>query len=177
MTSPADARSAPAAPRAPPHLIAPAAASASHCHGAQTTKPERLPKKDTRATTASVGAATSSGAIVGAGQQLLELSLDLARLGPEAAVLLEVRRLPGDVRKLVEPVDGLRRLAHLLSGEANHATDGRPRRRPWRGRRSDDHQLQAVIGPALERLRRTFTNRASYHHFWREHPAFRDPDI
>jgi hypothetical protein len=77
----------------------------------------------------------------------------------------------------VEPVDGLRRLAHLLSGEADHATDGRPSRRPWRGRRSDDHQLQAVLGPALERLRRTFTNRASYHHFWREHPAFCDPDI
>ena len=121
--------------------------------------------------------ASRSGAIVGAGQQLLELSLDLAGLGPEAAVLLEVRRLLGDVRKLVEPVDGLRRLAHLLSGEADHATDGRPSRRPWRGRRSDDHQLQAVLGPALERLRRTFTNRASYHHFWREHPAFRDPGI
>jgi hypothetical protein len=37
--------------------------------------------------------------------------------------------------------------------------DGRPSRRPWRGRRSDDHQLQAVLGPALERPRRTFTNR------------------
>jgi hypothetical protein len=92
-------------------------------------------------------------------------------------VLLEVRRLLGDVRKLVEPVDGLGRLAHLLSGEADHATDGRPSRRPWRGRRSDDHQLQAVLGPALERLRRTFTNRASYQHFWREHPAFCDPGI
>jgi pimeloyl-ACP methyl ester carboxylesterase len=40
-----------------------------------------------------------------------------------------------------------------------------------------DDVLRAVLGPALERLRRTFTNRASYHHFWREHPAFRDPGI
>lgn len=40
-------------------------------------------------------------------------------------MLLEVRRLPGNGRKLVEPVDGLRRLALLLSGEADHATDGR----------------------------------------------------
>jgi 6-phosphogluconate dehydrogenase len=31
--------------------------------------------------------------------------------------------------------------------------------------------------PAPGRLRRTFTNRASYHQFGREHPAFHDPDI
>jgi hypothetical protein len=31
--------------------------------------------------------------------------------------------------------------------------------------------------PAVERLRRMFTNRASYQRSWREHPAFRDPDI
>ena len=126
-------------------------------------------------------------------------------------MLLEVRRLPGDVRKLVEPVDGLRSLAHLLSGEADHATDGRPSRRPWRDRRSDD-QAPAIArraaaiassaaalvpesrssalnttparrlglsqtagpGPALERLRRTFTNRASYHRLERA-PAVHDP--
>jgi hypothetical protein len=40
-----------------------------------------------------------------------------------------------------------------------------------------DDVLHAVLGPALGRLRRTFTNRASYHQFGREHPAFHDPDI
>lgn len=38
-----------------------------------------------------------------------------------------------------------------------------------------DDLLHAVLGPALERLRRTFTDRASYHRFWRAHPAFHDP--
>ena len=32
-----------------------------------------------------------------------------------------------------------------------------------------DNVLHAVLGPALRRLRRTFTNRASYHQFGREH--------
>jgi pimeloyl-ACP methyl ester carboxylesterase len=35
-----------------------------------------------------------------------------------------------------------------------------------------DVVLQAVIGPALDRLRRTFTSREEYRRFWRTHPAF-----
>jgi len=34
--------------------------------------------------------------------------------------------------------------------------------------------LQAVIGPALDRLSMTFPSRAAYHEFWRAHPAFRN---
>jgi pimeloyl-ACP methyl ester carboxylesterase len=33
--------------------------------------------------------------------------------------------------------------------------------------------LQALIGPALERLSMTFPSRAAYQEFWRAHPAFR----
>jgi pimeloyl-ACP methyl ester carboxylesterase len=32
--------------------------------------------------------------------------------------------------------------------------------------------LHAIIGPALDRLRRTFTSREEYRRFWRGHPAF-----
>jgi lipase len=51
---------------------------------------------------------------------------------------------------------------------------------------ADDHGEAAVPTitsskrssvPRSNGLRRTFTNRASYQHFWREHPAFCDPDI
>lgn len=35
-----------------------------------------------------------------------------------------------------------------------------------------DAVVAAVLGPALERLRRTFASREDYHDFWREHPAF-----
>jgi pimeloyl-ACP methyl ester carboxylesterase len=35
-----------------------------------------------------------------------------------------------------------------------------------------DQVLEAVVGPALERLRMTFENRAAYRDFWRRHPAF-----
>ena len=40
-----------------------------------------------------------------------------------------------------------------------------------------DDVLQAVLGPALGRLRRTFTNHASYHRYLRQHPALRDPEF
>ncbi len=35
-----------------------------------------------------------------------------------------------------------------------------------------DTVVAAVLGPALERLRRTFASREEYHDFWRSHPAF-----
>ena len=35
-----------------------------------------------------------------------------------------------------------------------------------------DVVLRAVVGPALDRLRRTFASREEYRAFWREHPAF-----
>jgi lipase len=37
-----------------------------------------------------------------------------------------------------------------------------------------DAIVAAVLGPALERLRRTFPTRDAYHDFWRDHPAFVD---
>ena len=37
-----------------------------------------------------------------------------------------------------------------------------------------DAVIAAVLGPALERLRRTFESREDYHEFWRVHPAFSD---
>lgn len=37
-----------------------------------------------------------------------------------------------------------------------------------------DAVVAAVLGPALERLRRTFRSRMDYHDFWRDHPAFAD---
>lgn len=37
-----------------------------------------------------------------------------------------------------------------------------------------DVVLQATIGPALDRLRRTFASREEYREFWRAHPAFVD---
>lgn len=37
-----------------------------------------------------------------------------------------------------------------------------------------DVVLQRVIGPALDRLDRTFASREEYRAFWREHPAFAD---
>ena len=40
-----------------------------------------------------------------------------------------------------------------------------------------DDVLKAVLGPALERPRRTFTKPRSYHQFRREHPVFHNPDI
>jgi pimeloyl-ACP methyl ester carboxylesterase len=39
-----------------------------------------------------------------------------------------------------------------------------------------DTVIAAVLGPALDRLRRTFSSRAEYYQFWREHPAFVDED-
>lgn len=39
-----------------------------------------------------------------------------------------------------------------------------------------DVVLQRVIGPALDRLDRTFASREEYRAFWREHPAFADAD-
>jgi hypothetical protein len=89
------------------------------------------------------------------------LSLDLAGLRPQAAVLLEVRGLPGSVRKLVESVDGLGRLAHLLAVEADHATDGRRRRRAWRGRRFDDQVAHPRLPTSFGAVARTPTGR--YH--------------
>lgn len=37
-----------------------------------------------------------------------------------------------------------------------------------------DAVVAAVLGPALDRLRRTFPTRDAYHEFWRVHPAFAD---
>lgn len=37
-----------------------------------------------------------------------------------------------------------------------------------------DAVVAAVLGPALERLRRTFRSREDYHDFWRVHPALSD---
>ncbi len=34
-----------------------------------------------------------------------------------------------------------------------------------------EQMAQAVLGPAADRLRRTFADRAAYQQFWREHPA------
>jgi len=36
-----------------------------------------------------------------------------------------------------------------------------------------DAALQAIVGPALDRLNRTFPSRQAYRAFWQEHPAFR----
>jgi pimeloyl-ACP methyl ester carboxylesterase len=38
-----------------------------------------------------------------------------------------------------------------------------------------DEVLLAVIGPAMERLQRTFASRQEYEDFWRTHPAFGGP--
>lgn len=38
-----------------------------------------------------------------------------------------------------------------------------------------DAALEAVLGPALARLRMTFPSRQAYHDFWRAHPAFAGP--
>lgn len=35
-----------------------------------------------------------------------------------------------------------------------------------------DTVVNAVLGPAIDRLRRTFSSRSEYHDFWRAHPAF-----
>ncbi|MFI0720858.1 alpha/beta fold hydrolase [Streptomyces sp. NPDC021224] len=43
-----------------------------------------------------------------------------------------------------------------------------------------DTVLHAVIGPAMRKLETTFPDRAAYHAFWAEHPAFADlsgPDV
>lgn len=37
---------------------------------------------------------------------------------------------------------------------------------------SPDELLQALLGPAVERLTRTFPSRAAYREFWQGHPAF-----
>jgi pimeloyl-ACP methyl ester carboxylesterase len=37
--------------------------------------------------------------------------------------------------------------------------------------------LQAVVGPALARLRLTFVSREAYHDWWRAHPAFAQGDV
>jgi pimeloyl-ACP methyl ester carboxylesterase len=37
---------------------------------------------------------------------------------------------------------------------------------------SADELITAVIGPAMDRLSMTFTDRAAYRSFWRDHPAF-----
>ena len=37
-----------------------------------------------------------------------------------------------------------------------------------------DQILAAVVGPAIDRLSMTFESRASYHDFWKAHPAFAD---
>lgn len=36
---------------------------------------------------------------------------------------------------------------------------------------------EAVLGPALARLRRTFPSRQAYHEWWRTHPAFATSDV
>lgn len=46
--------------------------------------------------------------------------------------------------------------------------------------RAADADPQAMLGPAAERLARTFTSRAEYRDFWRAHPAFAgawSPDV
>lgn len=40
-----------------------------------------------------------------------------------------------------------------------------------------DQLLQAVIGPAMERLQMTFASREAYRDFWRAHPAFADDGV
>jgi pimeloyl-ACP methyl ester carboxylesterase len=43
-----------------------------------------------------------------------------------------------------------------------------------------DAALDAIVGPALDRLQMTFASRQAYRTFWQQHPAFRDcwsPDI
>lgn len=43
-----------------------------------------------------------------------------------------------------------------------------------------DAALNAIVGPALDRLQMTFPSRQAYRAFWQQHPAFRDcwsPDI
>jgi lipase len=37
-----------------------------------------------------------------------------------------------------------------------------------------DHVLEATLGPALARLRRSFESREAYFAFWKEHPAFKE---
>jgi pimeloyl-ACP methyl ester carboxylesterase len=37
--------------------------------------------------------------------------------------------------------------------------------------------VQAVLGPALARLKRTFATREAYHDWWRAHPAFANADV
>lgn len=40
-----------------------------------------------------------------------------------------------------------------------------------------DDVIEAVIGPAMSRLRQTFASRADYQAFWRSHPSFSDEGV
>jgi lipase len=40
-----------------------------------------------------------------------------------------------------------------------------------------DEVLDALLGPAIARLRQTFPSRDAYHDFWRRHPAFDGADV
>lgn len=46
---------------------------------------------------------------------------------------------------------------------------------PLREGTTPEHVIAGVLGPALKRLDMRFADRAAYHVFWRQHPAFQDP--
>jgi lipase len=48
---------------------------------------------------------------------------------------------------------------------------------PVAGEADPDEVLDALLGPAIARLRQTFPSRDAYRDFWRRHPAFADADV
>jgi lipase len=47
---------------------------------------------------------------------------------------------------------------------------------PLRDGATPEQVIAGVLGPALKRLDMQFADRAAYQAFWRQHPAFQDPD-
>lgn len=87
----------------------------------------------------------------------------LDRLGASSAALLG-HSMGGyvAVQTAVRHADRVERLHLIDGGLPLEVPDGL----------EPDAIVAAVLGPALERLRRTFPSQEDYHDFWREHPAF-----